>query len=114
MTGTARCGGNRFEEGQTVDAAIAEVATLNGSSRKDLKNFRSLNRGLADATSMNLYKLGLSWFEKMTKTEIMSQLDRMQVMDDKDKLEILTQAAAILEAMIALVELGAPREKSSH
>jgi hypothetical protein len=32
-------------------------------------------------------------------------------MDDKDKLEILTQAAAILEAMIALVELGAPREK---
>jgi hypothetical protein len=32
-------------------------------------------------------------------------------MDHKDKLEILTQSAAILEAMIALTELGAPQEK---
>jgi hypothetical protein len=68
-----------LKKDKTVDAAIAEVATLNGSSRKDLKNFRDrLNRGLADATSMNLYKLGLSWFEKMTEAEIMSQLDRLR------------------------------------
>jgi hypothetical protein len=33
------------------------------------------------------------------------------VMDQKDKLEILNQAVAILEAMIALHELGAPHEK---
>ena len=67
-----------LKKGRTVDAAIAEVATLNGSSRKDLKNFRDrLNRGLADCNSMNLYKLGLRIFEEMTKAEMIAHLARL-------------------------------------
>jgi hypothetical protein len=66
-----------LKKGRPIDAVIAEVATPNGISRKELKNFRDrLNRGLADAASMNAYKSALSSCEKMTKAEILSFLAR--------------------------------------
>jgi hypothetical protein len=66
-----------LKKGHPVDAVIAEVATPNAISRKELKNFRDrLNRGLADAASVNAYKAALNAFEKMTKAEILSFLAR--------------------------------------
>jgi hypothetical protein len=66
-----------LKKGHPIDAVIAEVATPNGISRKELKNFRDrFNRGLADAASVNAYKCALSAFEKMTKAEILSFLGK--------------------------------------
>ena len=63
-----------------VDDVIAEVATPNGISRKELKNFRDqLNRGLSDDASANAYKAAFSGFEKMTKAEILAHLARASV-----------------------------------
>ena len=59
---------------------IAEIATPNGISRKELKNFRDrLNRGLSDEASTSAYKAALSGFEKMTKAEILAHLGRASV-----------------------------------
>jgi hypothetical protein len=65
-----------LKKNKPVDAAIAAVATPNGISRKDLKNFRDrLNRGLADGASVLVYKTALSRFEEMTGADIMALLD---------------------------------------
>ena len=63
-----------LKEGSTVDAAIAEVATPNGISRKDIKNYRDrLNRGLVNDAS---YRVMVATFRGLTREQIISYLSR--------------------------------------
>jgi hypothetical protein len=64
-----------LKKGRTVDAAVAEIATPNGISRKDIKNYRNrINRGLITDGSQGTYKLMLATFQRMSREEIMSIL----------------------------------------
>ena len=64
-------------KGQTVDAAIAEVATPNRISRKDIKNLRDrLNRGLVSDGTVATYEMMVATFRRLTREEIMSVLSR--------------------------------------
>jgi len=64
-----------LKDGRRVDEVISEIATANGVSRKELKNFRDrLNRGRADKYAFGAYKIWLSKFEGMPKAEIMIRL----------------------------------------
>jgi hypothetical protein len=64
-----------LKKGRTVEAVIAEIATPNGISRKELKNFRNrLNRGLAPPGAVSAYQHALAYMEGMNKTELMNHL----------------------------------------
>lgn len=64
-------------KGQMVDAAIAEVATPNRISRKDIKNLRDrLNRGLVSDGTVATYEMMVAMFRRLTREEIMSVLSR--------------------------------------
>ena len=66
-----------LKKGRTVDAAIAEVATPNGISRKDIKNLRDrLNRGLVKDGFQGAYRMMVVTFKKLTR-QILSVLSRM-------------------------------------
>jgi hypothetical protein len=67
-----------LKKGSTVSAAIAEVATPNRISRKDLKNFRDrLNRGRAGPCASAAYRTALTYMEGMTKAELLAHLSRV-------------------------------------
>ena len=66
-----------LKTGQTVDEAIAEIATPNGIDRKDISNYRDrLNRGLVTDGTQETYKLILAAFKKMPRAEMMAILAR--------------------------------------
>jgi hypothetical protein len=66
-----------LKTGQTVDEAIAEIATPNGIDRKDIRNYRDrLNRGLVTDGTQETYKLILAAFKKMPRAEMMAILAR--------------------------------------
>ena len=64
-----------FKSGQSVDAAIAEIAVAHGVNRKELRNFRDrINRGRADRSSRYIYEKFLRKFKGMTKPQIMAEV----------------------------------------
>ena len=64
-----------LRKGRAVDAIIAEIATPNGLSRKEIKNFRDrLNRGLASPSAVGVYREALAYMGRMTETEIRDHL----------------------------------------